>query len=160
MLSCEPKKLKPKICHTRYWVYRRLCFHTVTNSQITRHLQVFSDDMCLELNGTLIRFNKLPRATKSNGAEEEVLLEARVNDHVRTVAHWQSRVGLVVAFILAPLMPGKPPPGGFCRVSRCLLYRVSLDFFFKLHSTTQTLTTHAHSHLRMHARKLYPYEHL
>jgi len=40
------------------------------------------------------------------------------------VAHWQSRVGLVVAFILAPLMPGKPPPGGFCRVSRCLLYRV------------------------------------
>jgi len=100
------------------------------------------------------------RVQRRRREEEEVLLEARVNDHVRTVAHWQSRVGLVVAFILAPLMPGKPPPGGFCRVSRCLLYRVSLDFFFKLHSTTQTLTTHAHSHLRMHARKLYPYEHL
>ena len=59
-----------------------------------------------------------------------MLLEARVNDHVRTVAHWQSRVGLAVAFIHAPLMSGKAPPGGFCRVSRCLFYRVSLDFFF------------------------------
>ena len=69
------------------------------------------------------------RVQRRRREEEEVLLEARVNDHVRTVAHWQSRVGLVVAFILAPLMPGKLPPGGFCRVSRCLLYRVSLDFF-------------------------------
>ena len=89
---------------------------------------------------------KLPEPRKKRvqrrRREEEVLLEARVNDHVRTVAHWQSRVGLVVAFILAPLMPGKLPPGGFCRVSRCLLYRVSLDFFLKLYSTTQTLTTH------------------
>ena len=86
------------------------------------------------------------RVQRRRREEEEVLLEARVNDHVRTVAHWQSRVGLVVAFILAPLMPGKPPPGGFCRVSRCLFYRVSLDFFFRLHSTksdthnTRTLT--------------------
>ena len=72
------------------------------------------------------------RVQRRRREEEEVLLEARVNDHVRTVAHWQSRVGLVVAFILAPLMPGKPPPGGFCRVSRCLLYRVSLDFFLKI----------------------------
>ena len=77
--------------------------------------------------------------------EEEVLLEARVNDHVRTVAHCQSRVGLVVAFILAPLMPGKPPPGGFCRVSRCLLYRVSLDFF--LNYTVQLRhSQHTHTH--------------
>ena len=66
---------------------------------------------------------------KKGAEEEEVLLEARVNDHVRTVAHWQSRVGLAVAFIHAPLMSGKAPPGGFCRVSRCLFYRVSLDFF-------------------------------
>ena len=94
------------------------------------------------------------RVQRRRREEEEVLLEARVNDHVRTVAHCQSRVGLVVAFILAPLMPGKPPPGGFCRVSRCLLYRVSLDFF--LNYTVQL----RHSHLRMHARKLYPYEHL
>jgi len=90
-----------------------------------------------------------------------VLIEARVNDHVRTVAHWQSRVGLAVAFIHAPLMSGKVPPGGFCRVSRCLFYRVSLDFFLlRLHCTTQTLTTHAHPPLRMHAHKPYPYEHL
>jgi len=72
--------------------------------------------------------------------EEEVLLEARVNDHVRTVAHWQSRVGLV-----APLMPGKLLPGGFCRVSRCLLYRVSLDFF--LNYTVQLRhSQHTHTH--------------
>jgi len=92
---------------------------------------------------------KLPEPRKKRvqrrRREEEVLLEARVNDHVRTVAHCQSRVGLVVAFILAPLMPGKPPPGGFCRVSRCLLYRVSLDFF--LNYTVQLRhSQHTHTH--------------
>jgi hypothetical protein len=33
-------------------------------------------------------------------------------------------------------------------------------FFFELHNTSETLTTHAHSSLWIHARKPYPYEHL
>ena len=83
--------------------------------------------------------------------EEEVLVEAQVNDHVRTVAHWQSRVGLAVAFIHAPLMSGKPPSGGFCRVSRCLFYRVSLDFFFEItqyNTDTHNARTLTHKNTR------------
>jgi hypothetical protein len=36
----------------------------------------------------------------------------------------------------------------------------SLFFFSELHSTSETLTTHAHSSLWIHARKPYPYKHL
>ena len=40
------------------------------------------------------------------------------------------------------------------------LYACLIILFLRVHSTTQTFNTNAHSPLRTHARKPYPYEHL
>jgi len=58
---------------------------------------------------------------------------------------------------------GQFKPGGETQLhSFSLLQDIVLDTysFLRLHSTTHILTMRAHSFLRIHVRKLYPYKHL